>query len=139
MNSKINWTAAILGQMIGPVWFFYRKSYLIGFLFIFFTCIVSSIANAINIKEVYYIMFFIYLFTANKLYLWDVKRKIKKIKLNYEVLSEYELVEIVREKGGTNIVAAIIYTVFIIVKIILSIYMYWSAYQTMTRAFNKLH
>ena len=139
MNSKINWSAAILGEAIGPVWFFYRKSYLIGFLFIFITYIVGRIANALNIKEAYYIMFFIYLFTANKLYLWDVKRKINKIKLSNEFVSEDELVELVRKKGGTNIVAAIIYTVFIMATIILSVYIYWLAYQTMIGTLESVY
>ena len=84
-------------------------------------------------------MFFIYLFTANKLYLWDVKRKINKIKLSNEFVSEDELVELVRKKGGTNIVAAIIYTVFIIATIILSVYIYWLAYQTMIGTLESVY
>ena len=139
MNSKTNWSAAILGEAIGPVWFFYRKSYLIGFLFIFITYIVGRIANALNIKEAYHIMFFVYLFTANKLYLWDVKRKINNIKLNNGTISEDEMAELVRKKGGTNIVGAIIYTVFIIATIILSVYISWLAYQTMIETLESVY
>ena len=35
-TSKFNWVAAVLGQAIGPIWFFYRKAHLVGVLFIFF-------------------------------------------------------------------------------------------------------
>lgn len=110
MEGKTNWTAAILGQAIGPVWFFFRKSYLLGFAFLVVTYIVGSIASAINLDEASYIMFFIYLFTANKLYLWDVRRKVNKI-MSSGYASEEQLISTVREKGGTSTVAAVIYVV----------------------------
>lgn len=110
MEGKTNWTAAILGQAIGPVWFFFRKSYLLGFAFLVVTYIVGSIASAINLAEASYIMFFIYLFTANKLYLWDVRRKVNKI-MSSGYASEEQLISTVREKGGTSTVAAVIYVV----------------------------
>ena len=46
IDEKYNWLAAILGQAFGPVWFFYRKSYLLGFAFLVITYIVGSIATA---------------------------------------------------------------------------------------------
>ena len=52
-------------------------------------------------------MFFIYLFTANKLYLWDVRRKVNKI-ASSGYASDEELISTVREKGGTSTVAAVI-------------------------------
>ena len=110
MNGKTNWTAAILGQAIGPVWFFFRKSYLLGFAFLVVTYIVGSIASAMELKEASYIMFFIYLFTANKLYLWDVRRKVNKI-ASSGYASDEELISTVRKKGGTSTVAAVIYVV----------------------------
>lgn len=110
IDEKYNWLAAILGQAFGPVWFFYRKSYLLGFAFLVITYIVGSIATAIEFKEASYIMFVIYLFTANKLYLWDVKRKVNKIYNKYSS-SEEELIEKLRIKGGTSTVAAVIYSV----------------------------
>lgn len=110
MDGKTNWTAAILGQAIGPVWFFFRKSYLLGFVFLIVTYIVGRIATAINLDEASYIMFFIYLFTANKLYLWDVRRKVNKIMaFGYE--SEEQLISTIRANGGTSTVAAVIYVV----------------------------
>ena len=110
MDGKTNWKAAILGQAIGPVWFFFRKAYLLGFAFLVVTYIVGSIASAMELQEASYIMFFIYLFTANKLYLWDVRRKVNKI-ASSEYASDDELISAVRKKGGTSVAAAVIYVV----------------------------
>lgn len=110
MNENVNWAAAFLGQSIGPIWFFYRKSYLLGFAFLVVPLIVRAIASAIKLKEASYIMFFIYLFTANKLYLWDVRRKVNKIMTSGNV-SEEQMIYAVREKGGTSTVAAVIYVI----------------------------
>ena len=118
-NSNVNWSAAILGQSIGPVWFFYRKSFLIGFAFIILTLIVGKIASAMGISKAYYIMFFIYLFTANKIFLWDVRKKVQKIMRENGNASEEQLVQIVREKGGTSTIAAVIYTIAIIAVIVI--------------------
>ena len=113
MEGKTNWIAAILGQVIGPVWFFYRKSYLLGFAFLVIAYIVGTIASAINLDKASYIMFFIYLFTANKLYLWDVRRKVNKMMSSGD-MSEEQLISTVREKGGTSVVAAVIYVIVLI-------------------------
>lgn len=114
MNSNTNFIAAVLGQTIGPVWFFYRKSYLLGFAFIIITLILGRISSALNMKEAYSIMFLIYLFSANKLYLWDVRRKVNKIAQTNENMSQEELVDIVRQKGGTNALAATIYVIIVV-------------------------
>lgn len=119
-NDKLNWVAAILGQEIGPIWFFYRKSGLLGVGFIILTLIIAKITNALEISKAYYIMFFIYLFSANKLYLWDVRRKVRKIMQENSNLDEQQLIEIVRKKGGTSTKAAIIYGV--IFAIIIALY-----------------
>lgn len=120
IGEKYNWVAAILGQAFGPVWFFYRKSYLLGFAFILISLVIGIIAVAIKIEEASYVMFVIYLFSANKLYLWDVRRKINKIcKRSY--LSEEELIEKVRKKGGTSIAAAIIYSIILTIYTVLYI------------------
>ncbi len=129
MNTNTNWVAALLGQSIGPVWFFYRKSYLLGFAFIILTLIVGRVATSLGIKKAYYIMFLIYLFLANKLYLWDVRRKVKKILENNENMSQEQLVEIARKKGGTNAVAAAIYVILIVALIVILYAMLFSAMQ----------
>ena len=56
-SSNANWISAVVGQMVGPVWFFYRKAPLLGFLFMFITYIVGSIATAIELEEASWIMF----------------------------------------------------------------------------------
>lgn len=109
-DAKVNVVAAVLGQALGPVWFFYRKAYLLGFAFLIATDIIGRMLVTLGITEGSIIMFFIYLVTANKLYLWDARRKVKKIESSMQV-SEEELVDIVRKKGGTSITAAVIYVV----------------------------
>ena len=125
MNSNLNWSAAIIGQFIGPVWFFYRKSYLLGFAFLAITVIVECIAIIVGLLPIFFIMFFIYLFTTNKLYLWNVKRKVNSMILNSN-LSGDELVSYVRNKGGTSIVAPVIYVVieFVCMNLIIGYIMY---------------
>lgn len=131
MNTNTNWVAAILGQSIGPVWFFYRKSYLLGFAFIIITLIAGRIANAAGIDKAYYIMFFIYLFSANKLYIWDVRRKVNKIIETNRNMSDDQLVNLVREKGGTNGIAAAIYVIAIVAIIVILYAVIFSAMASM--------
>jgi hypothetical protein len=131
MNTNLNWAAALLGQSIGPVWFFYRKSYLLGFAFIIVTLIVGRIASAIGLNQAYYIMFFIYLFSANKLYLWDVRRKVNKIIQTNGNMPQEQLENIAREKGGTNGVAAAIYVIAIVALIAILYAMIFSAMTSM--------
>ena len=131
INTNTNWVAAILGQSIGPVWFFYRKSYLLGFAFIIITLIVGRIATALGIDQAYYIMFFIYLFSANKLYIWDVRRKVSKILETNGNIPQEQLVNIAREKGGTNGVAAVIYVIAIVALIAILYAMIYSAIVSM--------
>ena len=126
IGTNVNWSAGILGQAFGPVWFFYRKSYLIGVLFIIITFIVGNIASSLEIKEASYIMFFIYLFTANKLYVWDVKRKVNKIISTRTDMSEEEIISYVREKGGTSTLAAVIYSIVLIAIIFIYIALIYS-------------
>ena len=117
IDGNVNWAAAVSGQLIGPVWFFYRKSYLLGFAFLVLKYIVGAIASAINFEAASLVMFFIYLFTANKLYLWDVKRKLNKIMASGN-MSEDQLLDTVREKGGTN---TLVVNIIILSSLILSV------------------
>ena len=108
-TSKFNWVAAVLGQAIGPIWFFYRKAHLVGVLFILLTFVVGLLAGMLGIKQGYYIMALIYGFTANKCYLWDVRRKVQNIINTYPDYSEEQLAAIAREKGGKSVIAVIMY------------------------------
>jgi len=127
-EKNINWVAAVTGELIGPVWFFYRKSYLIGFLFIILTFVVGMIASSLNIEKAYILMGIIYLFATNKIYLWDVRRKVKKLITNNKDLSEEQLIVVARVKGGTSPVAATIYTAVVVGLILLMIVLVWSAF-----------
>lgn len=129
VNKKLNWPAAILSIFLGPIWFFYRKSYLLGVILLCGSIVLLEITKDLGIKFAYPIIsFFIYLFTANKLYLWDVKRKVRKIMLSSNNLSEEQLsscgekedeanmgpihiaekpiISKTRKKGGTSLEAA---------------------------------
>ena len=67
-------------------------------------------------------MFIIYLLTANKIYLWDAKRKIYKIEAN-ETLTDEEKIEAATKKGGVSPAAAVIYVLLFIAYIIYYIYL----------------
>jgi len=110
-NSNLNWGSAVAGQAIGPIWFFYRKSYLLGFAFIVLTLIVGSIISAMGFENAYYAMAIIYLFSTNKLYMWDVRRKIRKILANNSNKSDEEIIDIARKKGGKSILAVVLYMI----------------------------
>ena len=126
-DKTVNVTAGILGAFFGPVWFFYRKSYLIGFGFFALTIIIGiivpggkSVGNALST-----LMGFLYAFTANKLYLWDVRRKVNKIISKNQYLSNDELVAIARKKGGTSVVAVVMYSILLILYILAIIFLYF--------------
>lgn len=120
MNDSVNFRAAILGQIIGPVWFFYRKSCLIGFAFIILTFVIGYLADSLGVPNAYCLMFFIYLFTANKIYIWDVKRKVERIIKTNSNLSEEELLKKAKNKGGVSAISAVIYSILVFVVIALS-------------------
>lgn len=116
-NNK-NWKSAGLGQFIGPIWFFYRKSYLLGFGFIVLTFIIGYLSSSFKVLQAYYLMGFLYLLLTNPLYLWDVKRKVKKIRADNFSRSDSEIMEILERKGGRSKLAATIYVIFLVLFII---------------------
>lgn len=121
-NSNANWVSAVVGQMIGPIWFFYRKAPLLGFLFLVVTYIVGSIATAIELEEASYIMFVIYLLATNKTYTWHVRNKVNKIMSNVD-LTEEQMIEMARKKGGKSVFAAVMYVLIFIAYIAWMIYL----------------
>ena len=127
MGENMNWSSAIAGQAIGPIWFFYRKAYLLGFAFLVISYLVGMLASAMELEEASYIMFIIYLAATNKVYLWDVRRKVKKI-MSDSYMSEEQMLELARKKGGTSALAAIIYGVAFLALIALIIFSFFSLY-----------
>ncbi len=126
INKKLNWPAAILSVFFGPVWFFYRKSYLLGFILLYFMGIgfyYTGLGHFISwgLFIGIAIKFLAYLFFANTLYLLDVKRKVKNIMHSQIDMSEEQVIDVVREKGGTSRGALTIYiAINIIIKIALA-------------------
>ncbi|MBR6253388.1 MAG: DUF2628 domain-containing protein [Clostridia bacterium] len=118
-DTTVNPTAGVLGWAFGPVWFFYRKSYLIGFGFLFLSVLIGILTpEAVSdTHAIPMLMGLLYAFSANKLYLWDVRRKVKKIVEKNQYLSQEELIEKIRKKGGTSVVAVIIYAIMLILYI----------------------
>ncbi len=117
-TDNLNFAAAFLGELFGPVWFFAKKAYLLGFGYILLTIAVAIVAEIINFNEASYAMFFVYLLTANKAYLWDVKRKVKKLMNENQGAVEEELIEKAKKKGGISILATVLYCVCFMIFII---------------------
>jgi carbon starvation protein CstA len=89
LKSNIN----ILAVFLGAFYFLYRKAYMIGILFILASLVVP----------IWWIIErIVYLFAANKIYLWDAQQKILQIINNNPNLSEDEIVEKVKSVGGVN-------------------------------------
>lgn len=108
---RMNLAAGISGEFLGPVWFFYRKSYLVGFLAILLSVAIGYVCMKGGYGKAYYLMGMLYLFFANKIYLYDVRRKIERIKRKNEDKSFKELKEIVIKKGGTSPNSTIFYII----------------------------
>lgn len=89
LNSNIN----IPAMFLGAFYFLYRKAYMIGIIFILATFVVPMW---------WIIERIVYLFAANKIYLWDAKRKISEIINNNSDLTEDEIIEIVKNTGDTK-------------------------------------
>ena len=127
LNNIINWQAGLLAILIGPVWFFYRKSWQIGILYILIAYILSK-SGLFTIESTSIILGGITIFFANKIYVLDAKRKVSTIINNNKELNEDELIKILNEKGGVSISFTIIYAIILIFLLIAIIANYISQY-----------
>lgn len=125
---KYNWAAALLGFFFGPVWFFYRKIYLIGFGLFFLTIlfrVASSLSHSIIVSILVWgcnlALAALYLFFANSIYINNVKKKVNKIKEQNPQKSIEELAQIASYKGNVSIPAAIIYAFVLLIAIVISV------------------
>lgn len=101
-----------LGLFFGPIWFFYRKMYLYGFIIILCLMLVNQVLAHFEITPSISVVFsIIYLFVATPIYLHHIERKIIGIKNNFPSADEETLIALVRKAGGTSTVALIIYLV----------------------------
>ena len=116
LATNTNWVAAALGQAFGPIWLFYRKANIVGFLYLLVTVLVAKISSKVGIDEAYYVMFFIYAFTATPALLWDVKRKAAKIMANVGLTDEEKL-EQAKKKGKPSWLAVVIYSICLVLYI----------------------
>jgi len=99
-----------LGLFFGPVWFFYRKMYLYGFIIICCLMLLGQILAYFEIPPyISIIISILYLFIATPLYLHHIERKIDSIRHRYPTADEETLKTMVRSIGGTSTLALIIY------------------------------
>jgi hypothetical protein len=130
-EKQTNFAAAFFG----PLWFLYKKCYLVGMLLYLFASgpMLIKMINPVNISEVTpdfltsttkytgslnLILFFVYLFFANKIYIWDAKRKVEKIIAENPQASEEQITEIGRKKGGNNVAIVVIFAIILILGLI---------------------
>ena len=127
LNNIINWQAGLLAIFIGPVWFFYRKSWQIGILYILIAYILSK-SGLFTIESTSIILGVITIFLANKIYVWDAKRKVSSIINSNKELNGDELIKILNEKGGVSISCTITYAIILVFLLIAIIANYISQY-----------
>ena len=137
INTNINIFAGLLGMTVGPVWFFYRKSWLPGVLYIVLAYLLNKFFK-IPIETIAIILGGVTIFVANRIYIWDAKRKINKIKISNRGIKENDLLEILEQKGGTSISAAIIYVVALFVLLIYIVGSFISEYSYVFDRIKKL-
>ena len=109
INTKNNIFAFGFGLLFGPIWFFYRKMYLIGLLIVIISFSLNRLLELVNLGYIVLVLPIIYYFIATPLYLLYSKEKIKKIKIKYDNKDNRELKNIVKKKGGTSYMAILFY------------------------------
>ena len=87
----------------------YRKIYLLTFILLVVLNLLSKISNILSFITI--IVLIVIGFTFNKNYILYSKKQIDKIKKNNSNLSEEQLIEIVRKKGGTSTAGMIIFMI----------------------------
>lgn len=108
LNRKIN----IIAGILGPIWLMYRKSYLMAIIYtiIYLTFgiyIILFTNSSLLIFAIITIMF--NLLFLNTMYIKHCKKEIYKIKQK----NSEDLKEKLKKKGGTSIIAAIIYPIIV--------------------------
>ncbi len=106
----------------GSIYIFYRKMWLLGFLWLVISIIIglfipfsSIIQLAINI---------VIALQFKKIYLNHVREKVKKIKSENPGKSKEELLMICSKKGGTTIVPVVIFSIFLVLVFFASVFFY---------------
>lgn len=127
INNTINWRVGLLSMFLGPIWFFYRKAWLPGIAYIFIAYLLNKF-DFFTIERIAIILGSITIFFANKIYIYDARKKVHAIIKNNRGAGEDEILELVKEKGGTSIVLTIFYIIALIGLLIVIATYYISQY-----------
>jgi len=101
-----------LGLFFGPVWFFYRKMYLYGFIILVCLMLIGQLLAFLEITpHISIIISILYLFIATPLYLHHIERKISAIRYKFPTAEEETLKVLVKKVGGTSNLALTIYLI----------------------------
>ncbi|WP_061231061.1 DUF2628 domain-containing protein [Leptospira weilii] len=115
---SLNWAAILLG----PVWYAYRKMYLYSILYSVILFVTEFCLNYFFKKDLLSNSMvgvgIVFGLMGNSIYLDFMVKKIDKIRSHSEI-NETTLTEKLRKQGGTNIVAAIIATLPILLGILM--------------------
>lgn len=123
-EKKYSPKSAVLAYLFGPVMFFYYRSYLIGFGFLFLQAGINSLLSSIlpaNSSTLNIMWAVMYGYFTNPIYKWDVERKMKNLLKKKSHLSDSELLDIAEKKGRNNPLAMAIYIIIYILLIVLTI------------------
>lgn len=96
--------------LLGPLYFFYRKMYPYGLLWIFTIIVFGTLLSPLSI-----ILPIIFATLFAQLYLNDVKRKVNNIKLQNKTTDKETLYNTCKKKGGVNITLPILIVILGIV------------------------
>lgn len=108
-NSSFNPGAFFLG----PIYLFYRKMYLYAIIFILISMFISAcIPVVLNI---------ILGFIINGIYLEKARTDVRTIRRNNNGLSDEEILNLCKKKGGTTFVAPLIYVLIITIILVLAV------------------
>ena len=121
-KGTFSWCAFFLG----PIYFAYRKLYAVGILIYLINVALSKFAKYVRMNSLIYfaiaLMFQIFLgMTFKKFYFNECMERVGKIKQQNPDKGFNQLTEIVKAKGGTNLLIALLFIIPIILLIILAI------------------
>ena len=121
-KGSFSWCAFFLG----PIYFVYRKLYAVGILIYLINLGLSKFAEYVRmnifIQLGITLMFQIFLgITFKKFYFNECMERVGKIKQQNPDLGYNQLTELVKRKGGTNLLAALLFIIPIILLIIIVI------------------
>ena len=113
-NKTFSWSAFFLG----PVYLAYRKMYMYAIIAIIAGLLVGVFIPIPLVVEL------LYGFMTIKLYFNDVHSKVSQLKLKNSELSEDQLLELCRKKGGVSLAGAILFFVAIVLFVVAIVFLF---------------